>query len=53
MSVRSEAKGQGLLAVYPNVSYDKLSYVIVDDIAKDGAFDDVSVTNSGSARFQR
>jgi hypothetical protein len=43
VTVRSEAKGKALLAAYPNASRDKLSYVIVDDIAKEGAFDDVSV----------
>ena len=53
MTVRSEAKGDALLAAYPNVSRNKLSYVIVDEIAKDGAFDDVSVTNFESGRFQR
>lgn len=41
-TVRSEAKGNQILAANSGVPKDKLSYVIVDDIAKDGAFDDVS-----------
>ena len=39
-SVRSEAKGQNVLKNHPNISNDKLSFVIVEDIAKEGAFDD-------------
>lgn len=40
-TVRSQQKGDKILEAYPNLSRDKLSYVIVEDIAKEGAFDEV------------
>ena len=40
-TVRSTQKGDKILEAYPNFSKDKLSYVIVEDIAKEGAFDEV------------
>ncbi|KAG8529930.1 uncharacterized protein KY384_005411 [Bacidia gigantensis] len=39
-SVRSHEKGQWILKNHPGVSKDKLSYAIVEDIAKEGAFDE-------------
>lgn len=39
-SVRSEAKAQKLKDTFPNISKDKLDFVIVDDIAREGAFDE-------------
>jgi hypothetical protein len=41
-TVRSEEKGDRILAAHPNTPKEKLSYVIVKDIAEDGAFDEVS-----------
>jgi nucleoside-diphosphate-sugar epimerase len=38
--VRSDDKGKKILAAHPGVSPEALSYVIVGDIAQDGAFDD-------------
>lgn len=38
--MRSEAKGQTILNNHPNVPKDKLSFVIVEDIAQEGAFDE-------------
>ena len=38
-TVRSAAKGQKILEAHPNVSKDQLSYIIVEDVAQDGAFD--------------
>jgi hypothetical protein len=40
-TVRSEEKGDRILAAHPNTPNEKLSYVIVKDIAEDGAFDEV------------
>ncbi|RDW90699.1 SDR family oxidoreductase [Aspergillus mulundensis] len=40
-TVRSEEKGDKILAAHPNTPKEKLSYVIVKDVAQDGAFDDV------------
>ena len=40
ISVRSEAKGQNILKNHPEVSKDRLSFVIVEDIAKEDAFDE-------------
>lgn len=40
-TVRSEEKGDKILAAHPNTPKEKLSYVIVKDIAQDGAFDEV------------
>ncbi|KAL3444017.1 hypothetical protein BJX65DRAFT_320317 [Aspergillus insuetus] len=39
-TVRSEEKGDRILAAHPNTPKEKLSYVIVKDIAEDGAFDE-------------
>lgn len=41
VTVRSEEKGQKILEAHPDASKDKLSYVIVKDVAADGAFDEV------------
>ncbi|KAJ5542313.1 hypothetical protein N7535_004733 [Penicillium sp. DV-2018c] len=40
VTVRSEEKGKQILDAHPDVSKEKLSYVIVKDIAQDGAFDE-------------
>ena len=39
-TVRSDDKGQRILEAHPNVPKSKLSYVIVKDIAQEGAFDE-------------
>ncbi|KAL4807159.1 mitochondrial ribosomal protein subunit-domain-containing protein [Aspergillus unguis] len=39
-TVRSHEKGDKILAAHPNTPKEKLSYVIVKDIAQDGAFDE-------------
>jgi len=39
-TVRSHEKGKKILSNHPSVSQDKLSYVIVEDIAKEGAFEE-------------
>ena len=39
-SVRSETKAQMLRDTFPNASKDNLDFVLVDDIARSGAFDD-------------
>src|SRR4051794_24481777 len=39
-TVRSHDKGGEILSNHPNVSQDRLSYVIVEDIAKENAFDE-------------
>ncbi|KAL4979843.1 hypothetical protein BDW66DRAFT_126192 [Aspergillus desertorum] len=39
-TVRSEEKGEKILAAHPNTPKEKLSYVIVKDVAQDGAFDE-------------
>jgi hypothetical protein len=39
--VRSKEKGEKILAAHPNTPKEKLSYVIVKDVAQDGAFDEV------------
>jgi hypothetical protein len=41
VTVRTEEKGKRIIEAHPNPK-EKLSYVIVKDVAKDGAFDDVS-----------
>ncbi|KAL8691714.1 MAG: hypothetical protein Q9218_003128 [Villophora microphyllina] len=38
-SVRSEKKAQMIRDTFPNISKDKLDFVLVDDIARPGAFD--------------
>jgi hypothetical protein len=43
VTVRSKEKGQRILDAHPNTSQDELSFVIVEDIAEEGAFDEVSV----------
>lgn len=43
MTVRSEEKGKQILKAHPDASKEKLSYMIVQDVAKDGAFDEVSI----------
>jgi hypothetical protein len=43
VTVRSEEKGKQILKAHPDASKEKLSYVIVQDVAKDGAFDEVSI----------
>lgn len=45
VTVRSEEKGKRIIEAHPDVSKEKLSYVIVNDVAKDGAFDEVSRTS--------
>lgn len=40
-TVRSTLKGDQILAAHPGVSKEQLSYVVVPDIAKEGAFDQV------------
>lgn len=44
-TVRSDAKGQAILKAHPKVPKEKLSYVIVEDIAKEGAFDEAVKSN--------
>jgi hypothetical protein len=41
-TVRSKAKGEQILTAHPTVPKEKLAYVVVSDIAQDGAFDAVS-----------
>ena len=41
VTVRSEDKGKYILNAHPNTPKEKLSYVIVKDVAQDGAFDQV------------
>lgn len=41
VTVRSQEKGQRILDAHPNTPKDKLSFVIVEDVAADGAFDEV------------
>lgn len=45
-TVRSEEKGRRILDAHPNTPKEKLSYVIVEDIAKEGAFDEVSLSEA-------
>lgn len=40
VTVRSEEKGQRILDSHPRTPKEKLSFVIVEDIAKEGAFDE-------------
>ncbi|KAL5343947.1 hypothetical protein BJX70DRAFT_393370 [Aspergillus crustosus] len=44
-TVRSEDKGDRILAAHPNTPKEKLSYVIVKDIAEDGASDEAVKSN--------
>lgn len=41
VTVRSEEKGKRILDAHPDTPKEKLSYVIVKDVAQDGAFDEV------------
>ena len=43
MTVRSEAKGRRIVDAYSDTSSGKLSFVVVEDIAKEGAFNEVSL----------
>ena len=45
-SVRSKDKGESLLSVIPDDCRNSVSYVIVNDVAKDGAFDDVMTSRA-------
>ncbi|KXG54099.1 NAD-dependent epimerase/dehydratase [Penicillium griseofulvum] len=40
ITVRSDEKGKRIIEAHPDVPKEKLSYVIVNDVAKDGAFDE-------------
>ncbi|OQE31542.1 hypothetical protein PENSTE_c001G04262 [Penicillium steckii] len=40
VTVRSEDKGKRILQAHPDASKDKLSFVIVKDVAQEGAFDE-------------
>ncbi|PYH99623.1 NAD(P)-binding protein [Aspergillus ellipticus CBS 707.79] len=41
VTVRSEEKGQRILEAHPDTPKEKLSYVVVKDVAAEGAFDEV------------
>lgn len=45
VTVRSDEKGQKILENHPNLPKEKLSYVIVKDVAEDGAFDEAVKSN--------
>ncbi|KAI9038433.1 SDR family oxidoreductase [Aspergillus affinis] len=45
VTVRSDEKGQKILEAHPGVSKENLSYVIVKDVAADGAFDEAVKSN--------
>ncbi|OQE28023.1 hypothetical protein PENFLA_c005G04338 [Penicillium flavigenum] len=45
VTVRTEEKGKRIIEAHPDVPKEKLSYVIVKDVAKDGAFDDAVRSN--------
>ncbi|KAE8390787.1 NAD(P)-binding protein [Aspergillus alliaceus] len=45
VTVRSEDKGQKILNAHPNIPKEKLSYVIVKDVAEEGAFDEAVKSN--------
>ncbi|KAE8341586.1 hypothetical protein BDV24DRAFT_150993 [Aspergillus arachidicola] len=45
VTVRSEEKGQKILDAHPNTPKEKLSYVIVKDVAEEGAFDEAVKSN--------
>ncbi|KAI5309609.1 methylglyoxal reductase (NADPH-dependent) gre2, partial [Ascosphaera atra] len=44
-TVRSQEKADAIKAAYPNVPESQLSFVVVPDIAKPGAFDKAVVSN--------
>lgn len=41
--MRNDEKGKKLIAAYPTAAAGKLSYMIVDDVAQSGAFDEVNL----------
>lgn len=43
-TVRSQTKGDWILKAHPGLSKEKLSYAVVEDIAKEGAFDEVYIS---------
>jgi nucleoside-diphosphate-sugar epimerase len=45
-TVRSQTKGDWILKAHPGLSQEKLSYAVVEDIAKEGAFDEVYISLS-------
>lgn len=45
VTVRSEEKGKHILKAHPDIPKEKLSYVIVKDVAEDGAFDQAVQSN--------
>ncbi|KAH1866223.1 hypothetical protein KXX08_003257 [Aspergillus fumigatus] len=45
VTVRSEEKGQKILEAHPNTPKERLSFVIVKDVAADGAFDEAVKSN--------
>ncbi|KAJ5938589.1 hypothetical protein N7466_001723 [Penicillium verhagenii] len=45
VTVRSEEKGQRILDAHPNTPKENLSFVIVKDVAEDGAFDEAVKSN--------
>ncbi|KAK2765164.1 methylglyoxal reductase (NADPH-dependent) gre2 [Arachnomyces sp. PD_36] len=44
-TVRSQEKGQKILEAHPNTPKEKLSFVVVEDIAQEGAFDKAVVSD--------
>lgn len=48
VTVRSEEKGKRILDAHPDTPKEKLSYVIVKNVAEDGAFDEVNILTYGS-----
>ncbi|KAJ5604756.1 hypothetical protein N7510_009910 [Penicillium lagena] len=45
VTVRSEEKGKRIIDAHPDTPKEKLSYVVVKDVAKDGAFDEAVKSN--------
>lgn len=45
VTVRSEEKGKRILEAHPDTPKDKLSYVVVKDVAQKGAFDEAVKSN--------
>jgi hypothetical protein len=43
VTARSEDKGRRIVESIPEETRDRVSYVVIDDVAKEGAFDTVSV----------
>jgi hypothetical protein len=43
ITVRSEEKGKKVLDSYEGTARDKLSFIVVEDIAREGGFDEVSL----------